>query len=101
MYLRTLLRRSATKVNTPRAAYQDGRIPAADVLKAIHQRCTMNRSMTWMKRLWIVLIAGVAIELSRGYFTPRLEALPIAADGWSRESQNCLRSRTARNRIVA
>jgi hypothetical protein len=43
--------------------------------------------MTWMKRLSIILIAGAAIELSRGYFTPRLEALPIAADGWSRESQ--------------
>jgi hypothetical protein len=43
--------------------------------------------MKWMKRLWIVLVAGVAIELSRGYFTPRLEALPIAADGWSRENQ--------------
>jgi len=47
----------------------------------------MSRTMTWSKRLWIVLIAGIAIELSRGYFTPRLEALPITADGWSRESQ--------------
>jgi hypothetical protein len=34
----------------------------------------MNSSMTWKKCLWIVLIAGVAIELSRGYFTPRLES---------------------------
>ena len=32
-----------------------------------------------MKRLWIVLIAAIAIELSRGYFPPPVEALPSSA----------------------
>jgi len=43
-----------------------------------------------MRRLWIVLIAGVVIELSRGYFTPRLEALPAASDGWTLVAQTTL-----------
>ena len=47
----------------------------------------MNGRMTRIKRPWIVLVAGIAIGCSRGYFTPRLEALPIAADGWSRVTQ--------------
>jgi len=37
-----------------------------------------------MKRAWIVLLAGVLIELSRGYFTPALEAFPQAPAGWTR-----------------
>lgn len=40
-----------------------------------------------MKRLWIVLVAGVVIELSRGYFIPRLEALPAKPDGWTLVTQ--------------
>ncbi len=34
-----------------------------------------------MKRLWIVLIAAIAIELSRGYFPPPFEAFPQAPAG--------------------
>ena len=43
-----------------------------------------------MKRLWIVLALAVVIELSRGYFTPRLEALPAASDGWTLVAQTAL-----------
>ena len=43
-----------------------------------------------MKRLWIVLVLGVVIELSRGYFTPRLEALPAKPDGWTLVTQTAL-----------
>ncbi len=43
-----------------------------------------------MKRLWIVLVLGVVIELSRGYFTPRLEALPAPSDGWTLVTQTAL-----------
>src|SRR5579872_7232894 len=48
-----------------------------------------------MKRLWIILVAGVIIELSRGYFTPRLEALPAKPDGWTLVTQ------TARDPVPA
>ncbi len=43
-----------------------------------------------MKRVWIVLVAGVVIELSRGYFTPQLEALPVKPDGWTLVAQAAL-----------
>jgi len=43
-----------------------------------------------MKRLWIVLVLAAVIELSRGYFTPRLEALPAASDGWTLVAQAAL-----------
>ena len=40
-----------------------------------------------MKRVWIILVAGAIIELSRGYFTPRLKALPAKPDGWTLVTQ--------------
>jgi hypothetical protein len=40
-----------------------------------------------VKRLWLVVIAAIVIELSRGYFTPPLEALPSAPAGWARVAQ--------------
>jgi len=43
-----------------------------------------------MKRLWIVLIAAIAIELSRGYFPPPVEALPEAPAGWTLVAQTAL-----------
>ena len=43
-----------------------------------------------MKRLWIVLLAGAVIELTRGYFTPSLQALPQAPAGWTRVSETAL-----------
>jgi len=43
-----------------------------------------------MKRLWMVLALGMVIELSRGYFTPRLEALPVTSDGWTLVTQTAL-----------
>lgn len=43
-----------------------------------------------MKRFWIVLVLAAVIELSRGYFTPRLEALPVASDGWTLVAQTVL-----------
>ena len=43
-----------------------------------------------MKRLWIILLAGIVIELSRGYFTPALQALPQAPAGWTRVTETAL-----------
>jgi hypothetical protein len=43
-----------------------------------------------MKRAWIILFAGVAIELSQAYFTPALEALPQAPAGWTRVAETAL-----------
>jgi len=43
-----------------------------------------------MRRLWIVLVAGAVIELTRGYFTPALQAAPQAPAGWTRVSQTAL-----------
>lgn len=43
-----------------------------------------------MKRLWIILLAGIAIEFSRGYFTPALVALPAAPAGFTRVTQTAL-----------
>jgi hypothetical protein len=43
-----------------------------------------------MKRLWIVLLAGMLIELTQGYFPPALHALPQAPAGWTRVTENAL-----------
>lgn len=43
-----------------------------------------------LKRLWLVLIGGVAIEFCRGFFTPQLVALPAAPAGWTRVAQTTL-----------
>ncbi|HEX5230326.1 MAG TPA: hypothetical protein VFW44_21585 [Bryobacteraceae bacterium] len=43
-----------------------------------------------MKRGWIILVAAVLIELTRGYFTPTLQALPLAPAGWTRVTQTAL-----------
>jgi len=42
------------------------------------------------RRLLLVLIGGAVIELSRGYFTPQLEALPAAPAGWTRVAETPL-----------
>jgi hypothetical protein len=43
-----------------------------------------------MKRLWIILLAAAGIELSRGYLTPTVQALPEAPAGWTRVTQTAL-----------
>ncbi len=43
-----------------------------------------------MKRLWLVLVAGIVIESTRGYLTPPLEALPAAVAGWTRATETAL-----------
>jgi hypothetical protein len=43
-----------------------------------------------MRRLWIVLIAAVLIESTRGYFTPALQAVPQTPAGWTRVTQTAL-----------
>ena len=43
-----------------------------------------------MKRLWIVILAGIAIELTQGYFPPALQAPPLAPAGWTRVTQTAL-----------
>jgi hypothetical protein len=43
-----------------------------------------------MKRLWIVFLAGIAIELTQGYFPPGLQALPQAPAGWTRVTETAL-----------
>jgi hypothetical protein len=44
----------------------------------------MKKRVRW---LWLVLIGAAAIELSRGYFTPQLKALPPAPAGWTRVAE--------------
>ncbi len=43
-----------------------------------------------MKRLWIVFLAGIVIELTYGYFPPALQALPQAPARWTRVTQTAL-----------
>jgi hypothetical protein len=43
-----------------------------------------------MKRLWIILLAAAAIELSRGYRTPTLQAILQAPAVWTRVTQTAL-----------
>jgi hypothetical protein len=43
-----------------------------------------------MKRLWIVFLAGIVIELTYGYFPPALKALPQAPAGWTRVTETPL-----------
>ena len=43
-----------------------------------------------MKRLWMIVLAGIAIEFSQDFFTPVLQAIPQAPAGWTRVSETAL-----------
>ncbi len=43
-----------------------------------------------MKRFWIIILAGVVIELTRGFFPPELQALPQSPAGWTRVTETAL-----------
>lgn len=77
-----------------------------DLLRFRHESCTIVSSLSsdaktmrcrdlefekaMKRRLWLVLIAGAVIELSRGYFEPQLQALPSAPAGWTRTADGTL-----------